>query len=99
MYPDPRRIKHADGIKTRLDDYDQARLSLYLEKSGEQAAVFCREAVIEKLDRLGVRYENPVRNLELDQRLTVIAVTDQIRQANLALGAANTGITPQAAHQ
>ena len=98
MYPDPRRLKHPDGIKTRLSEYDQSRLSQYLEMTGDQAAVFCRNAVIEKLDRLGIRYGNPVRNIELDQRLTVIAVVDQIRQANLALGAADT-ITPQVANQ
>ena len=99
MYPDPRRIKHADGIKTRLDDYDQDRLACYLEMTGDQAAVFCRNAVIEKLDRLGIRYGNPVRNIELDQRLTVIAVTDQIRQANLAMSATDSAITPQVANQ
>ncbi|MFL0806721.1 MAG: hypothetical protein K6L60_05485 [Oceanobacter sp.] len=99
MYPDPRRIKHPNGIKTRLSAYDQLRLAQYLELTGEQAAVFCREAVIEKLDRVGVRYDNSVRNLELDQRLTVIAVADQIRQANLAMAASSDGIKPQVANQ
>lgn len=78
-YRDEKQIKAPDGIKCRLDQYDQDRLDHFLDLSGSQRAVVVREAVIEFLDRRNVHYEAPHKQDELEQRKIVIAVGDRIR--------------------
>ncbi len=78
-YRDEKQVKAPDGIKCRLDQYDQDRLDYFLDSSGGQAAVVVRQAVIEFLDRRNIEYVEIHKQKELEQRKLVIAVGDRIR--------------------
>ena len=78
-YRDEKQIKSSDGIKCRLDDYEQERLEHFINASGGQPAVVARQALIEFLDRRNVHYESPHKQDEFEQRKLVIAVGDRIR--------------------
>ena len=78
-YRDEKQVKAPDGIKCRLDQYDQDRLDYFLNLSGGQPAVVVREAVIEFLDRRSIEYAENHKQKELEQRKLVIAVGDRIR--------------------
>lgn len=78
-YRDEKQVKAPDGIKCRLDQYDQDRLDYFLDSSGGQPAVVVRDAVIEFLDRRSIEYAETHKQKELEQRKLVIAVGDRIR--------------------
>lgn len=78
-YRDPNQVKAPDGIKCRLDQYDQDRLERFLKTNGGQPAVIAREAVVEFLDRRNIEYAENHKQKELEQRKLVIAVGDRIR--------------------
>jgi hypothetical protein len=82
MYSDPALKKSPDGVKCRLDDYDQARLQLWSELTGMQLGTLVRAAVIEVMDRLDIGYPEGVpsiRSDELHQRQLAIQVADQVK--------------------
>jgi hypothetical protein len=78
-YRDEKQVKAPDGIKCRLDQYDQDRLDYFLDSSGGQPAVVIRDAVIEFLDRRNIKYPDNYKQQEFEQRKLVIAVGDRIR--------------------
>lgn len=78
-YRDEKQVKAPDGIKCRLDQYDQNRLDYFLDSNGGQPAVVVRQAVIEFLDRRNIEYVEIHKQKELEQRKLVIAVGDRIR--------------------
>jgi predicted transcriptional regulator len=78
-YRDGKRIKAPDGIKCRLDDYDQERLEEFLDINGGQPAVVARQALVEFLDRRDIQYAEPIKQKEFQQRKVVLAVGDRIR--------------------
>jgi hypothetical protein len=78
-YRDEKQVKAPDGIKCRLDQYDQDRLDYFLNSSGGQPAVTVRNAVIEFLDRRNIAYPENFKQEEFEQRKLVIAVGDRIR--------------------
>lgn len=78
-YRDEKRVKAPDGIKCRLDQYDQDRLEHFLDMNGGQAAVVARQALIEFLDRRDIEYLDTHKQKEFQQRKLVIAVADRIR--------------------
>lgn len=97
-YRDPNRVKSTDGIKCRLDIYDQDRLEHYLEDNGGQAAPTIRQALNEFLDRRGIKYQAKHKNEELEQRLLVIAIGDRVQVMKSELE--NSGyVAEQAASQ
>lgn len=82
MYSDPALRKSPDGVKCRLDDYDQARLQHWSELTGMQLGTLVRAAVVEVMDRLDIQYPNdapPVRMDEMHQRQIAIQISDQVK--------------------
>lgn len=79
-YNDPSRKKSTDGFKVRLSDYDEKRLSDFLERSGGQAAVIGREALIEFLDRQGITYGDSALDAEMQRRILAGRVIERMKQ-------------------
>jgi hypothetical protein len=78
-YRDEKQIKSLDGIKCRLDEYEQERLEHFIDANGGQPAVVVRQAMVEFLDRRNIHYEALNKQDEFEQRKLVIAVGDRIR--------------------
>lgn len=78
MYEDRNLVKNPSPIQVRLDEYEQQRVRIAC--AGGQLAVWVRDAVMEKLDRDNVRYDDAGLNKNLDSRRFEIAIQDRIKR-------------------
>ena len=82
MYTDSSLKKSPDGVKCRLDEYDQARLQRWADLTGMQLGTLVRAAVIEMMDRLDIEYPADApraRFEELQHRQIAIQISDQVK--------------------